>query len=156
FINETDEEIPEESRASMIKRPITRMTDEEDGNYLMVMCKALTKDEIDKIKLQLPHTKEILLINSMLACSVLGEGRQYGIFDYDDYNILILKNFIAYEGLFVGSDTEEIERIEKLTKIYRQFMENKFGKFYTEQRKKDFRNWKKHVEEQKEEAVDGE
>ena len=33
FINETDEEVPEESRASMIKRPITRMTDEEDGNY---------------------------------------------------------------------------------------------------------------------------
>lgn len=117
--------------------PYSKFKDSNGEYFIIVKCKKnlLTEKEYMIKKIE----KYIFKNNSQLS--------SYS----NDNTILEFTDFMLTEFLISFSEEEYIENNRNLTNIYHKYMEEKFGTFYTTQKKKYIKQLQKEDNEQEKE-----
>ena len=114
------------------KKKIIKYKDEKTGEYnIIVFCKP-NKEESEKIgKAFSEIAKTKIGKNLILTTRILGIAGGMLHYDYMGNTILRFEDFFAYETLSIRYGEELDEFNSQTTKIYQNYMKEKFGKFYT-------------------------
>ena len=119
----------------------------EDGYHLIAFCNYLPSEEIDQenqdFMMKVPEYKQ-LCKSFLLAAGIFASlgGDYYGqnntvVLDFDD--------FFLQEAFSLKEKDEQIEYNRNLTKVYQQYMSEKFGRHYNDMKRACYQKLYKEI-----------
>ena len=135
----TDEKNPDKKRINKYK--------DEDGYKIYVYCK------------NVKQMKEDLEITKALASTEIGKkfvplivGGMFGEYGINGPTLLAFEDFTLYELLSLRLDEEETVKFNRyLTKVYQNYMKQKFGRYYIDMKRAYCKKLYKEIREENKE-----
>ena len=131
------------------KKRIMRFRD-EDGPYIIAFCKDLQLEgDYSQMQSMMRAPKISQIASTMIATSIaLGEMGEHSFFEDSSVVVLRFDDFFLQESFSFRSEQEEIEYDQYLTKVYQEYMSQKFGRHYTDMKRAHYQKIYKELREE--------